>query len=386
MLVGAFALIVVIIIAISKSASANEKSSFLNQIGILTDELDRQKRENIALRTELKRIGSQDNLFYASMIRLASRFDPVEIAKETTGLLVNYLNAPEVAVFLLDEKGKRLNIVAQHGLNENWLPKMVYDIGDGKVGVAAEKRIPLGNREFEILRIKEPFPIFDPNLCYPIVYQNKIFGVIAITRSGDLEEREKNSLGVVAAITGVALNNTLSFATLRDVASTDPLTKLYNVGYFKDRLAEELNRARRFQHELAVAILDLDNFKQYNDTLGHQAGDQLLIHLAQIFSKHFRDTDVIGRYGGDEFIVMFPETKKTDAAKIMSTLLSELTMYDFARSQNGKKVTFSAGVSSYPEDGGNPGELIKSADEALYGAKDAGRSTVRIHFHQIEKI
>ncbi|HEX7320993.1 MAG TPA: sensor domain-containing diguanylate cyclase [bacterium] len=385
-LIGAFALVIAIIVAISKSASASSKTSFLNQIGILTDELDRQKRENIAIRSEIKRINSQDNLFFASMIRVASKQDPVEIARETTALVANFLNAPEVAIFMRDEKGKRLNIMAQHGLNENWLPKLVYEKGEGKVGTTLEKRIPLSPREFEMLRIKEPFPIFDPTFCQPIVYQQDIYGVIAIVRNSEFEERERSMLGVVASITGIALNNTLSFASLRDLASMDPLTKLYNIGHFRDRLAEELNRARRFQHDLSISILDLDNFKYYNDTYGHQSGDQLLMQLAQQMTKHFRDTDVVGRYGGDEFIIMFLETKKPEAAKTLSILLNELSLRDFARGQEERRITFSAGVSSYPEDGSNPGELIKCADKALYEAKGAGRNTVRMHFHQLEKI
>jgi diguanylate cyclase (GGDEF)-like protein len=385
-LIGAFALVVAIIIAIGKSASASSKSSFVNQLGILTDELDRQKRENLALRSEFKRVSSQDNLFFASMLRVASKQDPVEIARETTTLVAHFLNAPEVAFFMLDEKGKRLNIVAQHGLNENWLTKIVYEKGEGKVGTAAEKRIPLSPREFEMLRIKEPFPIFNPTFCQPIVHQQKDYGVIAIMRNSDFEERERSMLGVVASITGIALNNTLSFATLRDVASIDPLTKLYNIGHFRDRLAEELNRARRFQHDLSISILDLDNFKYYNDTYGHLAGDHLLMQLAQVLTKHFRDTDVIGRYGGDEFIIMFLETKKPDAAKNLSMLLTELALLDFARGQEERRITFSAGVASYPEDGSSPGELIKCADKALYEAKGAGRNTVRMHFRQLEKI
>jgi diguanylate cyclase (GGDEF)-like protein len=377
-LIGAFALIVAIIVAIGKSTSASSKSNFVNQLGILTDELDRQKRENLLLRSEFKRVSSQDNLFFASMLRVASKQDPVEIAKETTTLVAHFLNAPEVAFFMLDEKGKRMNIVAQQGLNENWLTKLVYEKGEGKVGTAADKRIPLSPREFELLRIKEPFPIFNPTFCQPVVYQQKDYGVIAIVRNSDFEERERS--------TGIALNNTLSFSLLRDVASVDPLTKLYNIGHFRDRLAEELNRARRFQHDLSISILDLDNFKYFNDTYGHQSGDHLLVQLAQVLTKHFRDTDVIGRYGGDEFIIMFLETKKPDAAKNLSTLLTELAVMDFARGQEDRRITFSAGVASYPEDGSNPGELIKCADKALYEAKGAGRNTVRMHFHQLEKI
>src|SRR4030042_1569410 len=98
-LIAIFAVVITIIIAIGKSASAGSKSKFVNQLGILTDELDRQKRENLALRSEFKRVSSQDNLFFASMLRVASKQDPVEIARETTTLVAHFLNAHEVAFF-----------------------------------------------------------------------------------------------------------------------------------------------------------------------------------------------------------------------------------------------------------------------------------------------
>uniref|UniRef100_A0A7C4TCP0 GGDEF domain-containing protein n=1 Tax=candidate division WOR-3 bacterium TaxID=2052148 RepID=A0A7C4TCP0_UNCW3 len=379
-------LVGLIVIIIVINSSKRKKASILTQIEILTDELDRQKKENISLRNELRMITSLDNLFFSSIIRLTSRTEPAEIAREAVGLLLNYLNATQVAFFFLDEREKRLNIVAQMGLNENWLPKLVYEVGEGKVGMAAEKRIPLGKHESEMLRIKEPYPVFEPDMCYPLVYQNRLFGVIAFKRNEQLDEREKNMVGVVARITATALQNTLSLTIMRDLASIDPLTKLYNIGAFRDKLVEELNRSKRFQHPLSLAIIDLDNFKYFNDTYGHQLGDQILIKLARAFGIHLRETDIIGRYGGDEFIVMFPETKKNEATKIMKDLLDTIRLENFLNIQSEKKITFSAGVASYPEDGINPSEIIKNADEALYEAKNAGRNQVRMHLHKVEEI
>lgn len=384
---GALVLVLgLIIIIVIVALRTQKKSEILSQIVILTDELERQKQENISMRNELRNITSQDNLLFSSIIRLTSRLDPLEIATEITGFLNNYLNSDQVALFFLDEKEKRLNLVAHHGLNENWLSKLVYDVGEGRVGVTAEKRMPLGTHESEVLRIKEPHIFFIPDICYPLVYQNRLFGVVAFKRENPLDEREKNIVGVVVRIASTALQNTMSLAIMRDLASIDPLTKLYNIGFFRDKLAEELNRAKRFQHSLAVVIIDLDNFKYFNDTFGHQAGDQLLIRLSQIFSKYFRDTDLVGRYGGDEFIVMFPETKKEEAAKMVANLLSNFKTYDYTHSPGEKKIEFSAGVAAYPDDGLNPSELIKNADKALYEAKNAGRSRVVMYYHNVETI
>ncbi len=387
MITGATILIVVlIIIIIVVVQKTQKKSEILSQIEILTDELERQKQENIGLRNGMRQITSQDNLLFSSIIRLTSRLEPLEIAREIVGFLRNYINAPKVAMFFLDEKERRLNIVAQFGLDENWIHKLVYDVGEGRVGVTAEKRIPISTNEAEVLRIKEPYPFFAPDYCYPLGYQTRIFGVIAFNHAEGLDEREKNIVGVMVRITSTALQNTLSLATMRDLASIDPLTRLYNIGFFRDKLYEELNRAKRFQHNLAVAIIDLDNFKYYNDTFGHQAGDQLLIRLSQIFSKYFRDTDLVGRYGGDEFVVMFPETRKEEAAKMVANLLSNFKLYDFMQGPAEKRIAFSAGIAAYPEDGLTPSDLIKNADAALYEAKNAGRGRVMMYYHKLEKI
>ena len=385
--IGIASLMVILIFVTIFTRRGKGEPKKKGQIDIITDELDRHKRENYHLKAELKRLNSMNNLFFASMIRLTARLNPEQIANETAGLLVNYLEVNELAVFLYDEKGKRLNIVAGRGLNDNWIPKIVYALGDGKVGLAAEKRLPIGRREFDFFgQKKEPYQVFDPDICYPLIYQDKLFGVLAICRGSDFEEREKNLLGVVSTMTAVALNNTRSFESISFSASTDPLTKLFNIGYFKDRLQEELNRARRFQHSVSVTIIDLDKFKDFNDSFGHQAGDQLLIKLAKVFKDHFEDTDIIARYGGDEFVIMCPEIKKQDAARIVGNLLHDLEMYDFGRVKSGSKITFSAGVSSFPDDGSTVSELVKSADEALYEAKGMGRNTVRIHYPKVEKI
>jgi len=387
LLIGVGSLMVILIFVTIFRRHDKQEPKKKGRIDIITDELDRHKHENYHLKAELKRLNSMNNLFFASMIRLTARLNPEQIANETAGLLLNYLEINELGVFLYDEKGKRLNIVAARGLSDNWIPKIIYGLGDGKVGLAAEKRLPIGRREFDFFgQKKEPYEAFDPDICYPLIYQDKLFGVIAICRDDEFGEREKNLLGVVSTMTAVALNNTRSFESISFSASTDPLTKLYNVGYFKDRLQEELNRARRFQHSVSITIIDLDKFKDFNDSFGHQAGDQLLIKLAKIFKEHFEDTDIIARYGGDEFIIMCPEIKKQDAARIVGNLLHDLEMYDFGRAKSGNKITFSAGVSSFPDDGSNVSELIKSADEALYEAKGMGRNTVRIHYPKVEKI
>lgn len=375
-IVVAVIVVVVIDVILTAVLSSRDKAKMSHQLHIAKDGLERHQKDNIHLKAELKRINSLDNLFFSRMIRLTSRLSPEEICKEVTDLLVNYLSVDEIAVFLSDERGRKLNIVSHRGLNDEWIPKLVYQLHDrgklGKVGVCFDKKLPVSEQEFGMLGISEPFTLFNPKICYPMFYQEKKFGVIAITRGGDFEERERNLLGVVSAISGIALNNAR-------IAHTDSLTQLYNIGYFRELLDTVLDSARRFERIISVAILDLDNFKVYNDTFGHQAGDLLLMQLAQIFSRHFSANEIIARYGGDEFIVMYPDITKHRAARIIGELLVDLKNYDFTRGHDEIKITFSAGVSSYPVDAISAAELIRMADLALYEAKGAGRNTIRIY-------
>jgi two-component system cell cycle response regulator len=355
------------------------------QYSTLEDELKRQREDNLLMRNESKRLSKLDLLFSSSMIRLTEILDPIEIAKTARDFLREYLDAREIAVFFWDPQNKRLNVVTQYGLNENWIPKLLYNLGDGRVGVTAEKRLPVGKREAEMLRVEEPYPIFKPEICYPVVFHDNLYGVIAIGRDSDFKEHEKNLLGVVSKITAVSLKNTWNLKLFQNLAAIDPLTKIFNVGYFKDRLQEALFEAKKVQHDLSIAIIDLDKFKKYNDTFGHQAGDTLLINLSKMFAKYFYKPSIFARYGGDEFIVMCPQSKKKNVADILNILLRELDKADFVRVQEGERVTFSAGISSYPEDGNSMVELIKAADEALYTAKGAGRKKIQLYSRDIAK-
>ncbi len=380
----------ILLILIFTLAGSKKRGKVVNQFDILADELERHKKENIYLKNDLRRINSVDNLFFASIIRLASKLNPSDIARETSVLMQNSIDADEVAIFLADERGTRLTIIEQRGLRDDWIPKLVYEMKDerrkGKVGNCYDKKHPIIKTEYFGPKIEEPYPVFDPDICYPLFFQEKRFGVIAITRQRELEERERNLLGVVASITGAALNNTRSFADITYTAQTDPLTKLYNIGYFNEKLEDELNRAKRFGHNLSVAIMDLDNFKAYNDTYGHQAGDHLLVQIGQILINHFDKTDTIARYGGDEFIVLCPQIDKNETAITFSLLLNELSVYDFSRGPRKVKVSFSAGIASYPDDASDAVDLKKKADSALYEAKDEGRNNVKVFRPKLEHV
>ena len=175
----------------------------------------------------------------------------------------------------------------------------------------------------------------------------------------------------------------LSFAVvtrtqeLLRLSARDPLTGLYNRGYFHDRVSTEVSRARRTGQPLAIAMVDVDHFKSFNDTHGHAAGDQVLNAIAAVLHRSFRTTDVVSRYGGEEFVIAMPDTDLAGATRklesVRRSIESTPTHTNGARTVS---VTISAGVSSFPGDGANQEELLAVADARLFDAKAAGRNRV----------
>lgn len=157
----------------------------------------------------------------------------------------------------------------------------------------------------------------------------------------------------------------------------DPLTGIFNRRYFENQLSKELQRASRYEHHLAILFIDIDHFKKVNDEFGHQTGDQVLVELSQIMERSLRSVDVVTRYGGDEFIILLPETKKMSAHKTALRILNAIKNYDFFKDKlKIKELCVSIGVAAFPDDAGGTYELIKKADTSLYKAKQKGGAQV----------
>jgi diguanylate cyclase (GGDEF)-like protein len=168
-----------------------------------------------------------------------------------------------------------------------------------------------------------------------------------------------------------------SEALLKELAIRDPLTGLFNRRYLEETLAREINRSARKQLSLGVIMIDIDHFKRFNDRYGHATGDELLLMIGECFRQHVRESDVPCRYGGEEFVLVLPETPQEvihERAELLREAVKRLHVS--IEGQPVESVTISCGIAASPQHGDSPQALLKAADDALYRAKDAGRDRV----------
>ena len=166
------------------------------------------------------------------------------------------------------------------------------------------------------------------------------------------------------------------FGTLSDQIMHDGLTRLYNHTHFKGHLLTLLAQSIRHGHPLSLAMIDIDKFKHVNDTCGHQTGDRIIVGLAKLLRRRLRRSDVIGRYGGDEFGVLFPNTNAQEAFQVLEEIRKDFSELHFDAMGSSKPVTFSGGIAQASPDYATEVSLTRAADIALYRAKHRGRDRI----------
>jgi diguanylate cyclase (GGDEF)-like protein len=220
--------------------------------------------------------------------------------------------------------------------------------------------------------------------------QGKPMGVLAAfaAQGGALSLECRRVFHILAAQAAVALDSIALFEQVRDLAHRDGLTRLYNHLYFMDLLESEVRRARRYRRAVSLLFIDIDHFKQVNDRFGHQAGDQVLTRLARMLESCVRDTDLVGRYGGEEFVVLLPESTEREGSSLAERLRRSVEARAFDVEGEHAHITLSIGVASFfPEQVGTGDELVRAADEALLRAKGLGRNRVYSQlFNQVTRL
>jgi diguanylate cyclase (GGDEF)-like protein/PAS domain S-box-containing protein len=227
-------------------------------------------------------------------------------------------------------------------------------------------------------------------VCVPMVAQGNMVGVLHLEFESATEFRqnpgtenvhESRQRLAISAASQIALSlaSLQLQETLREQSIRDPLTHLFNRRFLEESLERELQLAGRKQQTLAILLVDLDHFKRFNDTFGHDAGDMVLVSLADLFRTFFRASDICCRYGGEEFMIILPESSSQDAAVRADALRAEVkSLRLLYKKQALGPLTLSAGIAAFPEHGITAEGLLKLADQCLYESKSRGRNTVTV--------
>jgi two-component system cell cycle response regulator len=300
-------------------------------------------------------------------------------------------------VLLTDPNGAALRPQCGVGLTGDWdledadLAERSLPVGDGVLGTVAatgEPRRGQGRTKDEeppcltYLAVPICAPITTDDMAEPPAGPATL-GVLALydrVGGGTFDDSDLHTLRTFAGQAGVAVHNVRVHEEAQRLSLTDPLTGLWNYRYLRESLRREVERASRFGRMLAVLVLDLDHFKDVNDTHGHAAGDAVLAEFARRIRIGLREVDFAFRHGGEEFVVLLPETDAYGGAIVAERLAAAVRARPVPLDGRGAPipVTVSIGVAVYPEHGDTAQEVMEAADEALYAAKKAGRDTYRL--------
>ncbi|MEO8361572.1 MAG: GGDEF domain-containing protein [Vicinamibacteria bacterium] len=211
----------------------------------------------------------------------------------------------------------------------------------------------------------------------PLSVADEALGILDLSFERSLTSAERKRLNLLARALSISLRNAQTFEKTRRLNFTDHLTALYNSRFMTLYLDRELKRCRRTKTSLTLLFMDLDGFKSINDTHGHLAGSRTLIEVGGVLEKTVRDADVLIRYGGDEFVILFPETPLSGGMVIAERIRQVIEMTTFLESQRLEaRISASIGIAAYPESADDVRSLIANADRAMYRAKSLGKNQV----------
>jgi len=295
------------------------------------------------------------------------------------------VKAEQGSIMLLDKNTSELVVEAHRSKSGVVREKMRIKKGEGIAGMVVESGETILVKDIEqdprIRQENRPHYRTKSFISAMINVEDRIKGVLNLSDKAEGETFDEEDLELVKLIISsgaVAIERSIlhdQTEELKKLSITDPLTGIYNRRYLNRRLSEEITRFNRYKHPFSFMMLDLDRFKEYNDTFGHIAGDNLLKVLAQVIEKSLRSIDIAARFGGDEFVAIFPQTTKVAAIQITNRLKGQI---DNALKKYSSELplTISMGLATYPDDASSIMELIEKTDQALYLAKKGGGNRI----------
>jgi len=326
------------------------------------------------------RLRATTRVLYDSVRELTATLSSEEACKLLLDQALRHLGALRGSVLVL-ETPRSLRIACSVGVPEEVCANLRISLGDGICGgvAATHESVCVADVESTNVYPKARGVGYETGsyMCVPIVYQRRLRGVLTVADRADGAAFAGEDLSLLEELAGhgaVALQNAERYEALLQRAQHDGLTGLVNRSHFWAVLKTELARAKRYERSVSVVMIDVDYFKQYNDRLGHLAGDRALERVASVIRCLCRASDTAGRYGGEEFGVVLPETAIDGAVRLAEKIREGVIADDWDSA--GATLTISAGVASYPVHGKSARVLVEAADRQLYRAKARGRNRV----------
>ncbi len=329
--------------------------------------------------TQKKRLADLDTLYKISK-EVSDTLDLDKLLLSIMDAAKKILKAHACSLAVADPVQRELTFTVAAGPSGNAILHQSMKFGQGIVGCVIDSGKPLliadaqkDKRFFSGMDSRSGF-ITRSVLCVPMKLRNSIIGAIEVLNPRDRTAFSQEQIPLLATLAqeaAVSIEN----ARLFQLATTDGLTGLDTIRYFKTLLAHEMSRAERYQRALSLIMMDIDFFKKVNDSYGHLAGDAILKALAAIIRQSIRTVDIAGRYGGEEFIVMLPEATRRDAVHVAERLRKKVQNMKVAHGKRRYSITISLGVTMLVK-GDDVNSLVERADRQLYRAKQTGRNKV----------
>lgn len=318
---------------------------------------------------------------------LTSTLDSEKVLQLITEKVGELLSAKNWSLLFVDDKTQELYFGIVVGDGSDKIKGKRLKLNEGIAGWVATNRKPIlipdvskDPRFFSGIDKISGFKT-ESIICAPLISRDRVLGVIELINKkiGDeFTESDLESLTHLADYIAIAIDNAKNFEKIQELTIKDDLTCLYNTRFFHEMLEREIKRAMRKKRDLSLIFMDLDHFKEVNDTYGHLYGSMLLKQVAEVIRNSVRNIDIPIRYGGDEFVIILPETNKNQAEVVAKRILENIRNSIFLQEEGlNLKLTASIGFASYPEDAKDKEGLIKSADNAMYQVKNTTRNNVK---------
>ena len=338
--------------------------------------------------TELKRQIERLSLFHEIGKALASTLDLQKILQTVMEKISDLLQPDTWSLLMLDESAQELHFEIAIGAGADKLKDVKLKVGEGIAGWVAQTGEPVlvedAKRDPRFTSRIDEVTQTDTRsvVCVPIKGKEKVLGVIELVNCLGRESFRMEDIPILKSLAdyaAIALENARYIQRIHELTITDDCTALYNARHLNFVLDAEIYRSTRYGYEFSVIFLDLDHFKQVNDTHGHLVGSKLLWLIGDLIKGHLRLIDYAFRYGGDEFVVLLPQTVKQNSLMVVRRLRDLLNSKVFFGDEGlNIKVTASFGVASFPADGRTRRELLRMADEAMYLVKNTTRNSIAV--------